>query len=232
MQSIFTYPQLKDIASRKELDKSRQLAKQDTLLPEQALRIVLLRSAQLAGLADIAQLGQCRAEAKIAARLQKTERRVQQKKQAKNLQDKARQMQTALTWLAWFDGSAVPNPGKCQIACVLQAPDGRVFEYTEKLDHGDSSDAEYSALILALKKAQQHQVTDLLVQGDSQVVIHDFNQVKTSVLPRMADYRQQARQFIDAFDQLQLRWVPRHKNSLADALTQIRVQVSPLQGQP
>ncbi|MFX5506079.1 reverse transcriptase-like protein, partial [Acinetobacter baumannii] len=76
------------------------------------------------------------------------------------------------TWLAWFDGSALPNPGKCCIACILQAPDGRTFEYIAGFGYGDSCDAEYSGLILTLHHANQHQVKRLQVHGDSQVVIN------------------------------------------------------------
>ncbi|MBI1771019.1 MAG: ribonuclease HI family protein [Burkholderiales bacterium] len=215
----FTYQQLMDIATRKEHALSRQLARQEKLQPVQALFNLLERAAQFAGLQDIAELAQQRDAAKVAGVAQKLA-----KKAAKQDERKIQQFAgpPLNTWQAWFDGSAVPNPGKCQIACILKAPNGQSFEYIEYMEYGDSCDAEYSGLILVLLQACQHQIVNLLVHGDSQVVIDDFNQIKASGLERMRLYRQQARQLALAFEQVQVRWIPRHKNHMADALTQIR----------
>ncbi|MFZ6776032.1 reverse transcriptase-like protein [Undibacterium sp. Ji83W] len=223
MSLNFTYQQLINIATRKEHALSRQLAKQEKLPPEQALFNLLERAAQNAGLQDIAELARQRDAAKMASAAQKLA-----KKAAK--QDERKIQQFAImplnTWLAWFDGSAVPNPGKCQIACILKAPDGQSFEYIEHMEYGDSCDAEYSGLILVLQQARQHQIVNLLVHGDSQVIIDDFNQIKVSGLLRMQQYRQQAQQLSSVFEQLQVRWIPRHKNHMADTLTQIRSKES------
>ncbi|MFZ6744570.1 ribonuclease HI family protein [Undibacterium sp. JH2W] len=222
MPVIFTYQQLKAIATRKEQVRSRQLVKLQKLPIEQALLICLEQSMQHAGLQDISQLAEQRSEIKSADQAQKLARR-SEKLQQRLTQHSSQQSvhETADTWLAWFDGSALPNPGKCQIACVLTSPDGHSFEYVRNFEYGDSCDAEYSGLLLALEQAHQHQARHLIVHGDSQVVIDDFNQSKASKLARMLEYRQQAQTLAAAFEQLQVCWVPRHKNQLADALTQM-----------
>ncbi|MBR7778786.1 ribonuclease HI family protein [Undibacterium rugosum] len=127
-------------------------------------------------------------------------------------------------WLAWFDGSCKPNPGDCQIACILQGPDGQRITHTQAAGHGDSSDAEYQALILCLQLAQRHVAPSqsLRIHGDSQVVIDDVlaRYGKTSAL--LAHYRERCLQLLSALANTQtacdLQWIPRHKNIEADQL--------------
>ena len=227
MQDNYTRPELLEIATRKEQACARQLVRQGELLLEQALREVLLASSKQAGLNDIAELAAQRQAAQ--QQLAENKRRQRAAKLAAKRghyggkQGNAELEELASTlWSGWFDGSALPNPGKCRFACVLKAPDGQIFEYASSLEFGDSCDAEYSGLILALEKALQHQPRELLLYGDSQVVVDDFNLRKASKLERMADYRLQAHTLAKRFASMQLRWIPRQKNQLADALTQVR----------
>ncbi|PXX47206.1 ribonuclease HI family protein [Undibacterium pigrum] len=226
MSTIFTRQQLIAIATRKEYAQSRQLAKQKRLPIEQCLSLLLEQSAKHGGLQDISQLAEQRSEAKNADNARKQAQRAEKQEQRKNQLHRQSSMQkNANTWLAWFDGSALPNPGKCQIACVLTSPEGHSFEYVQNFEYGDSCDAEYSGLLFALLQAQHHDVQHLIVHGDSQVVIDDFNQHKASKLARMLEYRQQAQLLAARFEQLQVRWVPRHKNQTADALTQMAISL-------
>lgn len=215
----FTHQQLIKIATRKEHALSRQLARQEKLQSVRALFNLLEQAAQNAGLQDIAELALQRDAVKATGAAHRLAKKAEKKRDRKIQQLAALPLNT---WQAWFDGSAVPNPGKCQIACIFKAPDGQNFEYISHMEYGDSCDAEYSGLILVLQQARQHQIVNLLVHGDSQVVIDDFNQIKASGLERMQLYRQQAQRLASAFEQLQVCWVPRHKNQMADALTQIR----------
>ncbi|MDP1978009.1 ribonuclease HI family protein [Undibacterium sp.] len=222
MSIIFTRQQLIAIATRKEQAQSRQLAKLKKLSLEQSLSLLLEQSAKHASLQDISQLAEQRSDAKNADNARKQAQRAEKQEQRRNpLSQQSSMQKNASTWLAWFDGSASPNPGKCQIACVLTSPEGPRFEYVQNFEYGDSCDAEYSGLLLALQQARQHHVQHLIVHGDSQVVIDDFNQRKASKLVRMLEYRQQAQLLATQFKQLQVRWVPRHKNQTADALTQM-----------
>jgi ribonuclease HI len=219
MDFNFTYQQLVSIATRKERVLSRQLAKQEKLQAVEALIKLLEAAAHNSGLQNISELAQQREAMKVADAAQRLVKKAAQQKSKK---DRDLTLLPANTWLGWFDGSAVPNPGKCRIACILKAPDGQNFEHIAHMEYGDSCDAEYSGLILLLQQARQHGIVNLLVHGDSQVVIDDFNHIKLSSLLRMQQYRQQAQELASAFEQLRVSWIPRHKNQLADALTQMR----------
>lgn len=127
-------------------------------------------------------------------------------------------------WMAWFDGSCKPNPGACQIACILQGPDDQRIAHTQAAGHGDSSDAEYQALIQCLQLALRHVAPgqSLRIHGDSQVVIDDVlaRYGKTSAL--LAHYRDHCLQLLNQLANSQsachLQWIPRHKNVEADQL--------------
>lgn len=216
----FTYAQLVAIATRAERKLALPLAKRQQISALQALEGILQLGATKAGVGNIAQLAAIRLQQANEQQVLQVARRAEKVADRKSGRIKTAPNVSEHAWLAWFDGSAVPNPGKCRFACVLQAPDGQVFEYAEHLEYGDSCDAEFSGLILTLKQAHKHAVSQLLIHGDSQVVIDEVNQRKNSSLPRMIEYRQQVQALCQLFETIQIKWIPRHRNSRADALTQ------------
>ncbi len=127
-------------------------------------------------------------------------------------------------WCAWFDGSAHPNPGTCGAGVVLRAPDGRRWEWHRRLGSGNSSEAEYQALILALELAFPLVMADacrsLLVLGDSRVVLDDVRMDSEASAPSLRHLRQRARGVMALYPELELRWLPRHRNAEADRLSQ------------
>lgn len=123
-------------------------------------------------------------------------------------------------WRAWFDGSARPNPGQCGIGAVLRGPDGAGVELALPAGYGNSSEAEYRALIAVLEAAVEHGAFDLTVHGDSRVVIDDVNGADALAAPSLAAYRARVHSLAARIPGLSLRWVPRHKNLEADALSQ------------
>ena len=125
-------------------------------------------------------------------------------------------------WLAWFDGSAKPNPGTCYLACILKGKNGDLFSQTQHIGYGDSSDAEYQALIAALEMIAQHVTPSshdsVLLRGDSQVVINDVLGPEKNAAVRLSNYRTRAHALLSQQPGVQLKWIPRHENTEADAL--------------
>jgi ribonuclease HI len=78
-------------------------------------------------------------------------------------------------WLAWFDGAADPNPGEASIGGLLVGPDGERVEISARVGHGTNNFAEYCALIAVLKTAVERRVTNIVVHGDSQLVVNQVN---------------------------------------------------------
>ena len=123
-----------------------------------------------------------------------------------------------LAWRGWFDGSAHPNPGRLGIGALLLGPHGERIEISEPAGDGDSSDAEYAALTALLQAALLVKPAQLLLHGDSQVVIHDV--LGTAVVKGLAVERAAVLALMEQLPQVSLRWVPRHRNGEADRLSQ------------
>lgn len=126
----------------------------------------------------------------------------------------------ATPWRAWFDGSAHPNPGRCGVGALLVGPAGERIEISRPAGYGNSSEAEYLALIALLEAAVGAGAHGLTVYGDSQVVINDIAAPAASQSGALRDLRNTAVALLAQLDGVALRWVPRRKNPEADALSQ------------
>ncbi|XYJ08840.1 ribonuclease HI family protein [Telluria sp. B2] len=214
---------LEGAANKTELAASRKLVRQTGIPFEAALRATLERSAGAAGLA---QLLAERAALRAAEAARALSRRAA--RDAALALRRARHEGAPTAWRAWFDGSAKPNPGRCGIGARLQGPNGELVELSQAAGYGNSSEAEYRALILVLEAALAHGAGPLTVYGDSQVVINDVNGgIEDSVLV-LRPYRERVHALLARLPAVTLRWVPRHKNLEADALSQ-RASALPLE---
>jgi len=76
----------------------------------------------------------------------------------------------------YADGACRGNPGPAGSGAALVDGDGTVVaEAMRFLGHGTNNVAEYTALIIGLEKARQHDVEDLEVRMDSKLVVEQMN---------------------------------------------------------
>jgi ribonuclease HI len=207
--------QLQRAANRNERDAARRLALATGITPAQALHRTLESAAGDAGLAALLA---GRAALRAAEEQRADARRA--RKDAALVQRTLRHDGAPTAWRAWFDGSAHPNPGRCSIGALLQGPQGESIELSLAAGYGNSSEAEYRALIALLEAAVRHGAHELTVYGDSQVVVNDVNGPEHAAARTLLAYRATARALMDQLRHVTLRWVPRHRNHLADALSQ------------
>src|SRR5262249_40377598 len=116
-------------------------------------------------------------------------------------------------WQAWFDGSATPNPGRCTIGAVLAGPLGERIEIAAAVGHGNSSEAEYHALLAVLRAALRRGAAPIAIHGDSRVVIDDLNGPEHRAAPSLAPLRAEALALLAQCGDATLRWIPRHRNT-------------------
>ena len=199
------------LAHKTERAASRRLMASSGLTEHAALLQTLTRSAGKQGLlalldgrAALQQRAEERADARAAAQSRR----------------RAPLDATATPWRAWFDGSAHPNPGRCGIGALLLGPAGQRVEIVQSAGYGNSSEAEYRALGALLEAAVAANAHGLTIHGDSRVVIDDVqlpsHRAAVSLLPLHAAAHALLAQLRD----VRLRWIPRHKNTAADALSQ------------
>ncbi|WP_155751620.1 ribonuclease HI family protein [Scytonema sp. UIC 10036] len=77
--------------------------------------------------------------------------------------------------------------------------------------------AEYSGAIAGLKKALELGCKHIKVFGDSQLVIYQLSRRYKCKTPRLQPLYQQGCKLLLQFEEYHLNWIPRHKNSRADA---------------
>lgn len=212
---MIPYASLLALSRKAERSASAKLVRAEGMDPEMALRTAMADSAGSAGIDALIATRQA-ASAAAATRLQAKQQRLD----AQRTQRAARHLGAHGPWQGWFDGSAHPNPGRCGIGALLLGPDALRREVSRGAGLGNSSEAEYMALVALLHEAVAAQAQGLTIYGDSRVVIDDVTGAGGKAAPALRHLRTQARALMTQLDGVTLRWLPRHKNSEADALSQ------------
>ena len=131
-------------------------------------------------------------------------------------------------WLMQFDGAANPNPGPASSGAVLWSPpdlDGRrtpVFEMGKYLGKATNNIAEVQGLLLGLKIAAMRGARELLIEGDSELIIFQQTgkyRVSDKKLKVWWSEIQAAMMDETCFDWIAIRQVRREFNERADSIT-------------
>ena len=208
------FKRLLSAAFTSELRASRRLASRTGCSPEAALRATLAASAGTEAEADAGAVDRSLAgllTARDALRVADAARAAAIARQA---------VGQPPAWRGWFDGSAHPNPGECGIGALLKGPGGEHVEISRAAGYGNSSEAEYRALVALLEAALDCGAHGLIIYGDSKVVIDDINGRFADAVVSLLDCRAQALALMARLPEVSVRWIARHKNGAADALSQ------------
>jgi ribonuclease HI len=121
-------------------------------------------------------------------------------------------------WTLFFDGSARQQAGEAGV--VLINPNGDQVKYMVHLEFKATNNmAEYEALIFGLSTTLSLGIHQLLVKGDSQLIIKQVRGECSCNKPRLAAYLLHVRKLEKDFTALELQHVPRADNSAADELS-------------
>ena len=114
---------------------------------------------------------------------------------------------------------------------VLIAPDGRCNEKSRLLNvSGCNNEAELHALCMALEMAAAAGARKLLLRGDSDVAIRYVRGPDSTQIARLSLLVGAARDWLRRFDEVQLVWIPRHRNRDADRLSRQALGLPPSPG--
>jgi ribonuclease HI len=120
-------------------------------------------------------------------------------------------------WTLFFDGSARQQVGGAGV--VLIDPNRDQVKYMVHLEFKATNNmTEYEALIFGLSVALSLGIQQLLVKGDSQLIIKQVRGECSCNEPRIAAYLLHVRKLEKDFSALELQHVPRADNSPADEL--------------
>lgn len=135
---------------------------------------------------------------------------------------------TSPPWQLWIDGTALPNPGRISLGLVLISPDGNSEQREQLLDlRGCNNEAELRALLAGLVWAKEVGVLSLTIFSDSDFVVRHIREEQKTQITHLAVLIAEAQSTLAHIPAHQLNWIPRHKNSQADALARSAQGLSP-----
>lgn len=118
----------------------------------------------------------------------------------------------------YFDGGSRGNPGPAAVGWVIVTSDGIAAEGSERIGTATNNQAEYEALNRALTVAAEYGFDELLVKGDSQLVVKQVRGEWDTNDPTLREKRVRARELLEEFDAWSIDHVPREINARADEL--------------
>ena len=117
----------------------------------------------------------------------------------------------------FFDGASKGNPGKAEGGGVIINPDGEVeVEYSWNIGYETNNIAEAYGLWQGLKQLLGKKVEEVLVFGDSRIIIQAMNEGRKSDNNRTARLTRRIRSISKLFRKIRFYHILRDLNALAD----------------
>ena len=127
-------------------------------------------------------------------------------------------MQTSACRL-FTDGGARGNPGPAAAGGVIVDADGTILaEVSEYLGIATNNVAEYRALALTLRKAQELGCERVVIHMDSELIVRQLNGLYKVKDPKMLELYSHVRALLRQFSDWKVHHVPRTQNQHADGL--------------
>jgi ribonuclease HI len=118
----------------------------------------------------------------------------------------------------YFDGASRGNPGPAAAGWVIVTSDGIATEGSERMGRMTNNQAEYGALIRALEVAADFGFDEVVVRGDSQLIVKQVRGEWDTNDPTLREKRVRVRELLERFEEWSIDHVPREINSRADEL--------------
>lgn len=126
------------------------------------------------------------------------------------------------TLILQFDGGSRGNPGPAGIGVVVRAQDGTPLVTLGRfIGRATNNVAEYRALITAMEEAKKLGAKNILIKGDSELIIKQMNGEYRVKHPDMKVLYEKAQSLLSGFDQSSIEHNLRDKNTLADKLANL-----------
>ena len=121
--------------------------------------------------------------------------------------------------ITFSDGGARGNPGPAGIGFVIYDEAGKLlYKKGAVLDFTTNNQAEYQALIAALKESKNLGATALICNLDSELVVKQLQGKYKIKEPGLQVLASEALRLTSKFASVEFVHVPREKNKLADEL--------------
>lgn len=118
----------------------------------------------------------------------------------------------------FFDGGCRPNPGQMETAVVARG----IVQYRSDCGSGTSNDAEWLALLDAVEVALSIGARDVVLLGDSAMVVAQANRYGKCRTLAFRQYLEKFQILKTNFDRVIVRKIPRNQNLAGIALAKCR----------
>ncbi len=119
----------------------------------------------------------------------------------------------------YTDGASRGNPGEAAAAAVIYDQEDRLLEeHSRYLGQTTNNVAEYQALLLGLKRAQEMGAAQVEIFADSQLMVKQMQGQYRVKHPGLKPLFIKAKKLAGGFDKIGFNFIRREKNKAADAL--------------
>jgi len=124
-----------------------------------------------------------------------------------------------------FDGCCKGNPGPAGIGAVIYENNEEIWGGSQYIGHNKTNNqSEYTAMIYGLNKAIELGIDNLLVFGDSQLIIHQINKVYKVKSAGLLELYREVCELIKKFKYIEFIHVYRNNNKRADQLANLAME--------
>ena len=124
-------------------------------------------------------------------------------------------------YILHFDGCSKGNPGPAGIGAVLYNRGEEIWGGSKYIGRKTNNQSEYTALLFGLQTAIDYNIKELIVYGDSQLVINQINKIYKIKNTDLMLLYEEAQNLIKQFTYIEFVHVYRDKNKRADELSNI-----------
>ena len=126
------------------------------------------------------------------------------------------------TYTLYFDGCSKGNPGLSGAGAVLFKNNEEIWSKAYFVGHKQTNNyAEYTGLLIGLQEAVKKSVKNLIVRGDSMLVIKQMNGEYKMKSKNLKELYENVKKLEKSFEKITYIHVYRDKNKRADQLSNI-----------
>jgi len=123
-----------------------------------------------------------------------------------------------------FDGCSKGNPGLSGAGAVIYEDNEEIWgDHLFVGEKFTNNHAEYAGLILGLQQAKKMNIKNILVEGDSLLVINQMSNIYNCNSPNLIELYNKAKELEKNFDKIHYQHVDRKFNKRADQLSNVAV---------
>ncbi|MCX7957953.1 MAG: ribonuclease HI family protein [Deltaproteobacteria bacterium] len=121
----------------------------------------------------------------------------------------------------YIDGGSRGNPGEGASAFIIYSGEKKYAEGGKYFYETTNNEAEYNALILALRECLKYKISDVSIYTDSELLERQIKKIYSVKSPSLSLLYKKASLLIAKFQNFSITHIPREKNSEADRLANL-----------